>query len=67
MGNTEGIARPRKRSRMSDDADDATAASGGKKVRGRPRVDTQDATAADVSTYSLSCSQIAVLYITSPR
>lgn len=45
-GNT---ARPRKRSRQSDDADDVVITSGAKKARGRPRVDTQDATAADVS------------------
>jgi hypothetical protein len=37
----------RKRSRRSNSGDDGGA--GGKKARGRPRVDTQDATAADVS------------------
>lgn len=37
----------RKRSRRGDSGDDGGA--GGKKARGRPRVDTQDATAADVS------------------
>ncbi|KAF3038213.1 hypothetical protein E8E11_004973 [Didymella keratinophila] len=37
----------RKRSRTSEDADDVAIAAGGKKARGRPRVDTQDATAAD--------------------
>ncbi|KAI4648057.1 hypothetical protein J4E93_004468 [Alternaria ventricosa] len=37
----------RKRSRRRDSGDDGGA--GGKKARGRPRVDTQDATAADVS------------------
>ncbi|KAI8933677.1 hypothetical protein NX059_009395 [Plenodomus lindquistii] len=36
---------PRKRTRTSNSAEDETA--GGKKARGRPRVDTQDATAAD--------------------
>lgn len=36
----------RKRSRRSNSGEDAA---GGKKARGRPRVDTQDATAADVS------------------
>ncbi|KAI4617742.1 hypothetical protein J4E83_006074 [Alternaria metachromatica] len=36
----------RKRSRRRDSGDDGGA--GGKKARGRPRVDTQDATAADV-------------------
>ncbi|KAI4674228.1 uncharacterized protein J4E84_010734 [Alternaria hordeiaustralica] len=36
----------RKRSRRRDSVDDGGA--GGKKARGRPRVDTQDATAADV-------------------
>ena len=49
MRRTEAAAQPRKRSRMSDDADDTAVAAGGKKARGRPRVDTQDATAADVS------------------
>jgi hypothetical protein len=44
-----GTARPRKRSRTSEDADDLAVISKGKKARGRPRVDTQDATAADVS------------------
>ena len=37
----------RKRSRTSASSEDASAA--GKKARGRPRVDTQDETAADVS------------------
>lgn len=36
----------RKRSRRSNSGEDGA---GGKKARGRPRVDTQDATAADVS------------------
>lgn len=49
MTGSESKARPRKRSRTSEDADDAAVASGSKKVRGRPRVDTQDATAAEVS------------------
>ncbi|KAH6643199.1 hypothetical protein C7974DRAFT_119410 [Boeremia exigua] len=47
MKGTESTERPRKRSRTSEDADDAAVTSGGKKTRGRPRVDTQDATAAD--------------------
>ncbi|KAF2623041.1 hypothetical protein BU25DRAFT_200455 [Macroventuria anomochaeta] len=47
MKSTEGTEPPHKRSRTSEDADDAAVASGGKKARGRPRVDTQDATAAD--------------------
>jgi hypothetical protein len=42
----------RKRSRRSNSGDDGSA--GGKKARGRPRVDTQDATAADVSGDVLS-------------
>lgn len=46
---TESTSRSRKRSRASDDGDDGAIASGSKKARGRPRVDTQDATAADVS------------------
>ena len=50
MKSTEITARPRKRSRTSEDAEDTTVAATGKKARGRPRVDTQDATAADVST-----------------
>lgn len=41
---------PRKHSRASEDAEDAAIASSGKKTRGRPRVETQDATAGDVST-----------------
>lgn len=49
MKNTVDAIRPRKRARVSNDADDAAAASGDKKARGRPRVDTEDATAADVS------------------
>ena len=40
----------RKRSRTSASSEDASAA--GKKARGRPRVDTQDETAADVSELS---------------
>lgn len=59
MKSTEGTSRPRKRSRTSDNADNAPAAFGGKKARGRPRVDTEDATAADVSleasNLSMSC------------
>jgi len=49
MKNTESTTR--KRSRTSEDAEDAIVTSGGKKARGRPRVDTQDATAADVSDF----------------
>lgn len=41
--------RPRKRSRTSNTAEDG--GKDGKKARGRPRVDTQDATAADVSSW----------------
>lgn len=40
---SESQPRPRKRSRTSTTGDET----GGKKARGRPRVDTQDATAAD--------------------
>jgi hypothetical protein len=40
----EHALQSRKRSRRSGDVE-----GGGKKVRGRPRVDTEDATAADVS------------------
>ncbi|CAO2657996.1 Nn.00g072560.m01.CDS01 [Neocucurbitaria sp. VM-36] len=42
---SEEQARPRKRSRTSNSGEDGAAE--GKKARGRPRVDTQDATAAD--------------------
>lgn len=49
MRNKESSEPPRKRSRTSEDADDVAVTAGGKKARGRPRVDTQDATAADVS------------------
>lgn len=45
----ESTEPPRKRLRTSEDADDVAVTGGGKKARGRPRVDTQDATAADVS------------------
>jgi hypothetical protein len=47
MTSSEGEGQPplRKRSRTSKDSDEAS----NKKARGRPRVDTQDATAADVS------------------
>lgn len=44
---SEGPPASRKRSRKSDSAEDGGP--GGKKARGRPRVDTKDATAADVS------------------
>lgn len=54
MKNTESTTR--KRSRTSEDAEDAIVTSGGKKARGRPRVDTQDATAADVSDFFLGLS-----------
>ncbi|KAF3041752.1 hypothetical protein E8E12_008802 [Didymella heteroderae] len=47
MRSKEPTEPPRKRSRTSEDADDVTFLAGGKKARGRPRVDTQDATAAD--------------------
>ncbi|KAF9691902.1 hypothetical protein EKO04_009871 [Ascochyta lentis] len=47
MSGTAVTARPRKRSRTSEDGDKVAAVSTGKKARGRPRVDTQDATAAD--------------------
>lgn len=49
MKSTESTVRIRKRPRTSEDVEDAAIATGGKKIRGRPRVDTQDATAADVS------------------
>jgi hypothetical protein len=42
---SDGAAPSRKRSRVSANSEDP----GGKKARGRPRVDTQDETAADVS------------------
>lgn len=42
----EHAQQPQKRSRKSNSGEDAA---GGKKARGRPRVDTHDATAADVS------------------
>ncbi|KAF1851507.1 uncharacterized protein K460DRAFT_36250 [Cucurbitaria berberidis CBS 394.84] len=42
---SEEQAQPRKRSRTSNSTEDGAA--GGKKARGRPRVDTQDSTAAD--------------------
>jgi hypothetical protein len=48
---SEGKAPSRKRSRASNSAEDG--AKDGKKARGRPRVDTQDATAADVSCFHL--------------
>jgi hypothetical protein len=50
MTSSEGEGQPplRKRSRASKDSDEAS----NKKARGRPRVDTQDATAADVSSLS---------------
>jgi hypothetical protein len=43
----EHAPQSRKRSRRSGSGD-----GGGKKARGRPRVDTEDATAADVSGYT---------------
>jgi hypothetical protein len=43
---SEGQVPSRKRSRTNNSAED-----GAKKARGRPRVDTQDATAADVSCF----------------
>ena len=45
---SEGHAPSRKRSRKSNSAEED--ATGGKKARGRPRVDTHDGTAADVSS-----------------
>lgn len=39
----------RKRTRTSQSTEDGASTPGGKKARGRPRVDTHDATAADVS------------------
>jgi hypothetical protein len=48
---SEGQGGPtRKRSRTSNSAEDGGGKEG-KKARGRPRVDTQDATAADVSYF----------------
>lgn len=44
----EHAQQSRKRSRTSNSGDNGA----GKKTRGRPRVDTHDATAADVSGYS---------------
>lgn len=41
----------RKRSRVSNSVENGAA---GKKARGRPRVDTQDATAADVRMFTSS-------------
>jgi ribosomal protein L4 len=43
----EHAQQSRKRSRRSNSGENGA----GKKTRGRPRVDTQDATAADVSGY----------------
>jgi hypothetical protein len=47
---SEGQPRSKKRLRTSNSAEDG--GKDGKKARGRPRVDTQDATAADVSRLS---------------
>ena len=58
MKNTESTTR--KRSRTSEDAEDAAVTSGSKKARGRPRVDTQDATAADVSDFPLARVPLAM-------
>lgn len=44
---SEGQVPSRKRSRTNNSAEE-----GAKKARGRPRVDTQDATAADVSCFT---------------
>lgn len=49
---SEGQLPPKKRSRKTSSGGDESGAAG-KKARGRPRVDTQDATAADVSWSSL--------------
>lgn len=51
----------RKRSRKSNGGEDGAA--GGKKTRGRPRVDTQDATAADVSGHFPPQPRIALNYV----
>jgi hypothetical protein len=52
MTSSESETAPsRKRSRASNSAEDG--AKEGKKARGRPRVDPQDATAADVSYFSI--------------
>lgn len=47
---SDGQPPPRKRSRRTSAGDEGGAA--GKKARGRPRVNTQDATAADVSRFN---------------
>lgn len=57
MESMESTERPHKHSRTSEDGDGAAVASGKKKARGRPRVDTQDATAADVSIALFSFSR----------
>lgn len=49
---SEGLPRAKKRARASaNDGEDGN----GRKTRGRPRVDTQDATAVDVSFYTFLC------------
>ena len=52
---SEGQARSRKRARAGGKGDmhGDRITKEAKKARGRPRVDTQDATAADVSSYSI--------------
>lgn len=49
---SDGQAPSRKRSRTAASAGE-DAGAGGRKARGRPRVDTQDETAADVSSSTL--------------
>jgi hypothetical protein len=61
MRSKEPTEPPRKRSRTGEDPDDAAVKVGGKKARGRPRVDTQDATAADVSMGSSNISRFPLL------
>lgn len=63
MRSKEPTEPPRKRSRRSEDADDVAVTAGGKKVRGRPRVDTQDATAADVSIDPFNKSHLSSLHL----
>lgn len=66
MKSKETTEPPRKRVRMSEDADDLAVTAGGKKARGRPRVDTQDATAADVSIGTISEAYLPLLYSHGP-
>jgi hypothetical protein len=58
---SEGQTASRKRSRKDDGAEDGAGGGGkGKRARGRPRVDTQDATAADVSNCSCYVKMFSV-------